>query len=731
MWNSNRMLSKYIALVFLVQSLTADTNALACSKINYRVKALGCYELHGLGSWKQTYLKKICPDSGKTDKSTTATLCSSNEEHEIALKLAILNHMYGTGRIQEDCKYHCMYDPFDPDKDDALTFLWVDLNKCWKVIVGKIPVCHQNNAYGEWQFAINKTKRWCPGTECQAYGDPHVFNFDGIGVPMEHSLGDYMMYRSSTMRVDVRSQHFYSNQGVLYTSVTGIHATAIQVIGGNCEVKLEVYSKHQTESKELRFLFNEVDIGWDELVNSFASCDEICKSTDLYEIDEEKKQFTVTFADGVMITLRNLENMHAIYITVPPQTIQADTTFMNEKQLCTGDRRLLDCEDDSSIFTYYAFDEELGRHKVCNETEREIIDPPNNCDPNIQSIARDVCSECDAPCVIPALVESCEFDICFIPGVIDGWNVGNETKAYSEARVVADEYCTSAKEEIKLKPWLCPLEETSMPTKDLGPLPTRYPTNAPTLPPTLFPTELPTTPPTLAPTDQPTFQPTGSPTVTPTVAPSQTPTNVPTVHPTLFPTGHPTFSPTFAPTDQPTIQPTEPPTFFPTFNPTPQPTQFPTFAPSPTPTYVPTLHPTLFPTERPTVFVCEDDDDCDGQRCVNTKVGPDCRFEKRCRQGVQFVKTYQSCACIHLEAGKCMDRQTESCPSGSWKDTCPKRVGVPSWECCTNITNQKCINAGGVCRFHEKHGNKCRGSWTKEKCLKNGNTDKNYMCCEQ
>jgi hypothetical protein len=54
-----------------------------------------------------------------------------------------------------------------------------------------------------------------------------------------------------------------------------------------------------------------------------------------------------------MVTLRNVENVHALYITVPYVTIAADTTLINEMQVCTGDIRLLNCEDDLTIFTYY------------------------------------------------------------------------------------------------------------------------------------------------------------------------------------------------------------------------------------------------------------------------------------------------------------------------------------------------------------------------------------------
>ena len=130
-------------------------------------------------------------------------------------------------------------------------------------------------------------------------------------------------------------------------------------------------------------------------------------------MDEANQAFTVTFADGVMVTLRNVENMHALRITVPYVTIAADTGLIDETQVCKGDLRLPNCVNGLTIHTYYDWDEELGRYEVCNETEGAIVKPPDECDNNVQIIARDVCSERDAPCLIPSLARSCEFDVCF------------------------------------------------------------------------------------------------------------------------------------------------------------------------------------------------------------------------------------------------------------------------------------------------------------------------------
>jgi hypothetical protein len=69
------------------------------------------------------------------------------------------------------------------------------------------------------------------------------------------------MYYSSSLRIDVRFLPFISGGGMQSSTVTGIHATAIEVIGGDCDAKLEIYSRYQTESGKLQFLLNRTDVG--------------------------------------------------------------------------------------------------------------------------------------------------------------------------------------------------------------------------------------------------------------------------------------------------------------------------------------------------------------------------------------------------------------------------------------------------------------------------------------
>ena len=103
-------------------------------------------------------------------------------------------------------------------------------------------------------------------------------------MPLQSAIGDYVMYYSSSLRIDIRMLPFISSGGLVSSRITGTHATAIEVTGGDCAIKLEIYSKHQTESGELEFLFNGTVVGWNDLVDIFKSCEYICNDTNLYEV---------------------------------------------------------------------------------------------------------------------------------------------------------------------------------------------------------------------------------------------------------------------------------------------------------------------------------------------------------------------------------------------------------------------------------------------------------------
>jgi len=125
-----------------------------------------CHVFRGIDSWTPEYVKSICSDAGRTDKSTTAVLCSEhagNADYETSLKLAILNSMYGiqTHPPGDKCPYFCMYDPLHVTGPDAVTFLWSTAYKCWRVQVGRSRLCNEYSVK-EWVWAIAKTENWCP-----------------------------------------------------------------------------------------------------------------------------------------------------------------------------------------------------------------------------------------------------------------------------------------------------------------------------------------------------------------------------------------------------------------------------------------------------------------------------------------------------------------------------------------------------------------------------------------
>jgi len=124
-----------------------------------------CHVFQGIASWTTEYLESICDDTGKTDKSTTAVLCSphaGNMDYETSLKLAILNQMYGTETTTSgNCQWWCMYDPLHVAGSDAVAFRWSNNQQCWKVLVGSTDFFCNDNGLSEWSWAIAKTENWC------------------------------------------------------------------------------------------------------------------------------------------------------------------------------------------------------------------------------------------------------------------------------------------------------------------------------------------------------------------------------------------------------------------------------------------------------------------------------------------------------------------------------------------------------------------------------------------
>jgi len=120
-----------------------------------------CYQWKELASWNQDHLTSLCTNDGNTDKSLNATLCSlyvGNINYENSLKLAILNVMYGTGAVSTTCPHYCMYDPLNIFE---VGFVWRNTEGCWNVITGLYhPLCY-GTSDSEWQFALEKTKKWC------------------------------------------------------------------------------------------------------------------------------------------------------------------------------------------------------------------------------------------------------------------------------------------------------------------------------------------------------------------------------------------------------------------------------------------------------------------------------------------------------------------------------------------------------------------------------------------
>jgi len=248
-----------------------------------------------------------------------------------------------------------------------------------------------------------------------------------------------MLYYSSTLRIDTRLRAYYTNSGQLWATVTGVHPTATQVIDGDCDVKIDIYCQYQISARELRFSFYGVEIGWTALLNRLRTCSEICAGK--YEVDRDDNQLTVTFADGIMATLKIVENMHALFITVPYETISSDLNLINEDKLCTGEIRGLNCDNDNKIFTYYDYDPETGMYVNCSERPNPISFESEDDDLNIATLAAEVFAGCDAPCLILSLVKSCEYDVCAAPMMVNAWNAANEEVASEEAQTITDEYC--------------------------------------------------------------------------------------------------------------------------------------------------------------------------------------------------------------------------------------------------------------------------------------------------
>jgi len=448
------------------------TNAQSCAEVDYAVDEVNCHEFYDETFWTEDFLSSICSNDGSTDKQVTATLCveyADNAEYVQSLKLAIMNTMYGRGVINPlQCGSICMYDPLNLAGADAVGFRWSHVDECWRVLTGATDDLCYDAYVDEWEHAIHKSFNFCPARICTAYGDPNVYSFYSNSMKAGRSIGDFVLYSSDTLRIDARFRNFVRN-GQVSNEVSGVHATAIEVIGGDCDVKIEIYTGYRTESGELLFLFNAQEVGWSELPEKFSSCDEICPS--LYEINEESGTISITFADQLQFTIKKVDQMQALWITAPYDAFYLDNTLLVDEQLCMEGYRRLNCDDDRTIFTHYDYVSES--YITCEEVPDDTSNTSFDCDGNIETIADELCASCEGNCGIEALTESCSYDICAAPGVADAWNENNEELARAEAQAIADEYCEWAAEQIEDMPWICRVT-TDSPTQ----IPTEIPPSA-------------------------------------------------------------------------------------------------------------------------------------------------------------------------------------------------------------------------------------------------------------
>merc|ERR1712060_189892 len=328
-----------------------------------------------------------------------------------SLRLALLNTMYGDSKIDpRNCRYFCMYDPLNPTGEDGIGFKWSRQKDCWQVLRGLVNnLCyHTVNGKREWEYSVAKASNFCPGRICEAYGDPHLYDFYSNTMDMERVVGDYVLYSSDTLRIDVRMRVYISEAGVEWSRVSGIHATAIEVINGECDVKIEVYNRHQSADGGVMFLFNGEVVGWNDLESRFSSCAEICSGE--YEVDRSGEQFKVAFADNVVVLLKEVKNMHAVWVLAPwgANTVLSER-LLTEGQLCMGKLRKLNCDNDKTILSRHDYDPEAGDYKECFVVPTLPPESSEENDPNLYRIAYYAC-QCEE-CPDPKLIESCEYDV--------------------------------------------------------------------------------------------------------------------------------------------------------------------------------------------------------------------------------------------------------------------------------------------------------------------------------
>jgi len=485
----------------------------------------GCLPFHDASVWTEERSIMYCTEQ-EPHKRYDVAICDGYDHYEAFLgnmrnriDLTLVNRMYGLNDFSPSCVSFCMYDALTPR---SLGWHWVETDTCYRPIIPSLDATANcfNAAASEWEFAIGKSNRFCPVETCLAYGDPHFTTFSGQSMDFM-GTGDYVAFETQYLRVDLRLKVYIHSDDKAWNAVTGIHAISIKLKANPdyvfaCDnLKIEVYNKWEIAGKDKETIFVDgVETDLEDLEDTLKACDSVCSTV----INEERKQVMFTFGEGTMIELKELDWMQYIAVTIP-RAERGDVNF-GQEVLCQGEwtNSRTNCETHPPIFTMYHDSD--GEEVTCEESENiwtPSPDPfPNDCDPNVERIAKAECGDCDLPCEenIVNMIDDCVFDACMaVPQVTsDNWEW-----AISYVAGIADGYCDLLKEESERDP--CPTDPTPRPTDDLGIMPTFSPTKHPTRAPisTFYPTSNPTT---ASPSSAPTYDPTANPTASPTNFPT-------------------------------------------------------------------------------------------------------------------------------------------------------------------------------------------------------------------